>query len=63
MHTIQTILESLRDGIGADLTRFVSGDQEPDVDSKNAEINAEDVFNILARAKMRQAEGLPASAE
>jgi hypothetical protein len=63
MRTMQTILESLRDGIGADLTRFVSGDQGPDLDSKNAEITAEDVFNILARAKMRQAEGLPAGAE
>ena len=63
MRTMQTILESLRDGIGADLARFASGDQYPDPDSENAEITAEDVFNILARAKMQQAEGLPASAE
>jgi hypothetical protein len=63
MHTIQTILESLRDGVGADLARFVSGDRKPALDSNNVEINAEDVFNILARAKMRNAEGRPATAE
>ena len=62
MRTLQTILESLRDGIGSDLVRYVAGDQNPDLDSDDAGITAEDVLNILARAKARQTEGLPGSA-
>jgi hypothetical protein len=63
MRTTRTILGSLCDGIRVGLATRLSGDQAPDPESENAEITAEDVFNILTRAKMRQAEGLPASVE
>jgi len=62
MRTLQTILENLRDGIGSGLVRYVAGDQNPGLDSDDAGITAEDVLNILARAKARQTEGLPGSA-
>ena len=63
MRTLQTILESLRDGIGTDLLKHVAGDQNPDLDSDDAGITAEDVLNILARAKAQQTEGLPGSVD
>jgi hypothetical protein len=65
MRNLQTILESLREGIGADLARFVGGDLNSDFDSDdaNAGITGEDIFAILARAKTGQTEALPARAE
>ena len=63
MRTLQTILESLRGGIGADLVKYVAGDQNPDLDGDDAGITTDDVLDILARAKARQTEGLPGSAD
>jgi hypothetical protein len=63
MPNLQTILESFRDGIGADLARLLASGQNSDLSIDEAAITAEDVFNILAKAKTRRAEGLPGSAE
>jgi hypothetical protein len=62
MQALQDILGSLRDGIGADLARYVAGDQY-DLDRDDTKITAEDVFAILARAKAQRIEEHPASAE
>jgi hypothetical protein len=63
MPDLQTILENLRDNVGAELARYIAGTQNPVLNGDNVEITAEDVFNILAKAKTRQAAGLPGSAE
>jgi hypothetical protein len=63
MPTSQTIVESLRKGSGANLSTQVAGSQNPDLDGDDGRMTAEDVLKILARAKKRQPEGLPESAE
>jgi hypothetical protein len=63
MRTLQTIVENLRDTIGTDLARYVIGDQDSAPVSDDLTITAEDVLNILARAKARQTKELSGSAE
>jgi hypothetical protein len=51
MLTLQNILDTLRNGIGADLAGYVSGGQNSDLNSGETEITAEDVLKIITRGK------------
>ncbi len=59
MLTLQNILETFRNGIGADLAGYVAGEQNRDLDSDDTEITAEDVLKIITRGKRSTVSQVP----